>query len=194
VFKSSLEDRLLTFQRSAPLVAADTSGDFLLSTMHPNAPLIAECAYGTLFAQRRGFYAPPRVELGGRRGAIPPQPQPVPLGPQSMLGSVYSYLGAAAGVRVTMSGEEADTLREHSAVFPCVMSANKPPAVAGGQRSIPKPTTRRAGSQAGTHPRSQSPSADQGYAMPDVGAFGKQITEGTSAIFGRLGNALNERG
>lgn len=63
--------------------------------------------YGTLFSQRRGFYGLPRVDLGAKRTAVPPQPQPVSLGPASVLGSLMSYIGKQS----TMTGEEVDALR-----------------------------------------------------------------------------------
>lgn len=79
-----------------------------MSALHPKTPLISEGFYGTLFKQRRGFYGPPRVDLSAKRGIIPAQPQPVSIGPTSMLGSLMGYIGP----RQTLTGEEADALRE----------------------------------------------------------------------------------
>lgn len=90
------------------MISADTTGDYVLSALHPKTSLITEGFYGTLFKQRRGFYGPPRIDLGAKRGPIPPQPQPVSMGPTSMLGSLMGYIGP----RQTMSGEQADALRE----------------------------------------------------------------------------------
>ena len=69
---------------------------------------MAGCRYGTLYNVRRSDpYAPPSVDFMYGRGAVPPQPQPVSVGPTSLVGSWLGYLTSK-----TMTGEQIDALRE----------------------------------------------------------------------------------
>jgi len=62
-------------------------------------------AYGTLFDQRRA-YLPPDIDFASTRGAVPAQPQPVSLGPASILGSWFTY-------NQTLTGAQVDELCKH---------------------------------------------------------------------------------
>jgi hypothetical protein len=94
--------------KSAPLITADTTGDYLLSRVHPGTPFIETSVYGSLFSQRRSYYVLPQIQLDVGRGQVPPQPQPVSVGQQTMLGSLLGYVGATG----TLSGDQIDTIRE----------------------------------------------------------------------------------
>ena len=72
--------------------------------------LISSTELHTLFTTRRaGLFSPPLVNLAHGRGSVPAQPQPVSLGPASMMGSVLGYLGSLS---ITSAGDQIDALRE----------------------------------------------------------------------------------
>lgn len=169
--------------KSAPLITADTTGDYLLSTVHPGTQIVSHSVYGTLFAQRRSYVVPPRLELGFGRGEVPPQPQPVPIGPVSLFGSLMGYVGAAGSV----SKEQADVL-----LFGRPRPILQTPSIENPRQSRQ--------SDAGS-----ATAASSGYNMPDVGSVGAQIGQsastwgtnigqGATAVFGKLNDALAERG
>jgi len=80
----------------------DRSGDFLAFSPHPLSGQIHEALYGTLFDFRR-VYSPPDVELISSALTVPSQPQPVTLGPASLLGTWFRF-------GLSMSGDQLDTL------------------------------------------------------------------------------------
>jgi syntaxin-binding protein 5 len=80
----------------------DTSGDFIAWAADPVSKLINSATYGTLFDFRRSNTLPD-VDFSTSRGTIPSQPQPVPLGPTSFLGSWFSF-------NQTKTGEQIDEL------------------------------------------------------------------------------------
>ncbi|KAF8808127.1 WD40 containing snare-dependent exocytosis protein [Phlegmacium glaucopus] len=79
----------------------DTSGDFIAWTADPVSKFINSATYGTFFDIRRANTLPD-IEFVTTQG-IPPQPQPVSLGPASFLGSWFSF-------NQTKSGEQIDEL------------------------------------------------------------------------------------
>ncbi|PPQ66367.1 hypothetical protein CVT26_011086 [Gymnopilus dilepis] len=94
----------LTPITSLPL-SIDESGDYLAWTLSPQARssgVIHSATYGTLFDIRRA-YTLPDIDFASSRGPVPPQPQPVSLGPPSVLGSWFSF-------NQTKTGEQIDTL------------------------------------------------------------------------------------
>ncbi|RPD65083.1 hypothetical protein L227DRAFT_571522 [Lentinus tigrinus ALCF2SS1-6] len=107
----------------------DDSGDYIVHTNFPVPPgsstrLISSTELHTLFTTRRtGLFFPPFVNLAYGRGAVPAQPQPVSLGPASMMGSVLGYLGSLS---ITSAGDQIDTL------------------LAGPDRPIPQPLSKPA--------------------------------------------------
>jgi len=84
-------------------IAIDESGDFIAWTPHPQSGGVIQTAtYGTCFDVRRS-YGPPDFDFTTTRGPVPPQPQPVSLGPASLLGSWFSF-------NRTLSGDQVDEL------------------------------------------------------------------------------------
>ncbi|KAJ3517877.1 hypothetical protein NLJ89_g226 [Agrocybe chaxingu] len=90
---------------SLPL-SIDESGDFVAWTQDPRAQTksthVHQATYGTFFNVRR-VYTPPDIDFASTRGSVPPQPQPVSLGPPSLLGSWFSF-------NQTLSGDQIDEL------------------------------------------------------------------------------------
>ncbi len=96
--------------------STDDTGDLITHTAFPTPagsslrPLLSSEIH-TLFARRRkGPYTLPLVDFAHGRGSVPSQPQPVSLGPPSMMGSVMGYIGAFTGAS---AGDQIDALREH---------------------------------------------------------------------------------
>ena len=80
----------------------DRSGDFIAFVPNPMSGQIDEAVYGTLFDFRR-VYSSPNVELIPSPPRIPSQPQPVPVGPSSLLSAWFRF-------GLSMSGDQLDTL------------------------------------------------------------------------------------
>ncbi|KIM47471.1 hypothetical protein M413DRAFT_439132 [Hebeloma cylindrosporum] len=84
-------------------LAIDESGDFIAWTRHPRSGGVIQAAtYSTFFDIRRSF-GPPDFNFISTHGSVPPQPQPVSLGPASLLGSWFSF-------NETLSGDQVDEL------------------------------------------------------------------------------------
>ena len=182
-------------------VAIDESGDFIAWTPHPRSGGIIQAAtYGTFFDVRRSF-GPPDFDFTSTRGFLSPQPQPVSLGPASLLGSWFSF-------NQTMSGDQVDELcrsfpgflfRAHmlaetlSFVSPqfFTLITTLPPilfyfilsAVGGPNRPIPE--------------KPQLSGTEEGLASTAAGAaagIAASASAMQSNLYNRLASAVNERG
>ncbi|KAL0951628.1 hypothetical protein HGRIS_008309 [Hohenbuehelia grisea] len=126
-------EHIHTLQLPGPALGSftgDDTGDFILWKRHPKAGTVSEAIYGSLFDIRRA-YSQPDLDFVSTYPDIPPQPQPVSLGPASLLGSWFSF-------GQQMSGDQLDSL------------------LGGPDRPMPKPkpeiaadTGNRAGASAG---------------------------------------------
>ncbi|KAI0828996.1 lethal giant larvae like, C-terminal-domain-containing protein [Trametes gibbosa] len=160
---------------SSDAPSTDDTGDFTTHTPFPTPagsslrPLLSTELH-TLFAQRRaGTYALPLVDLAHGRGAIPPQPQPVSLGPPSVIGSVLGYIGS---LTAASAGEQIDLL------------------LAGPDRPIPPPPppSRK------TTPSARVGTVSAGGGAASVSAAAAGMSSGVADLYNRLGTALSERG
>ncbi|RDB29510.1 Uncharacterized protein C1F3.03 [Hypsizygus marmoreus] len=82
----------------------DETGDFVAWTPHPSSGTIHQATYGTLFDIRR-VYDQPDIDFLCTKPVIPPQPQPVSMGPPSMLS-----LGSWFPFNQSMTGAQLDEL------------------------------------------------------------------------------------
>ena len=109
--------RMLRSHRTYSPPSTDETGDYITHTTFPvpaGAPFrpLMSTELHTLFVTKRaGPYAPPLVDLARGRAAVPPQPQPVSLGPPSVVSSVLGYIGALAA---PSAGDQIDALRMYS--------------------------------------------------------------------------------
>lgn len=88
-------------------LSVDATGDYIEWKRHA-CGLVYKERYGTLFNVRRsGPYEAPQVDLATGRKAVPSQPQPVSVGPASIIGSWLGYI-----VSQSLSGDQIDTLCE----------------------------------------------------------------------------------
>ncbi|KAI0081067.1 hypothetical protein K474DRAFT_1656898 [Panus rudis PR-1116 ss-1] len=155
-------------QASLEPLSPDSTGDYVEWIRHPASGLIRAAHYGTLFDVRRsGPYAAPQVKLASDTDsrAIPPQPQPVPIGPQSLIGSWLGYITSQS-----MTGEQIDVL------------------LAGPDRPIPPPTQRAQVAQ-GSQGASNTP-----LGSIDARKIASSASNTASDLYNRLGSALAERG
>ncbi|KAJ3721812.1 lethal giant larvae like, C-terminal-domain-containing protein [Lentinula raphanica] len=80
-------------------ITADETGDYFAWTRDPETGLIRQATYGTLFDFRR-IDTPPAIDLLSSKPVIPAQPQPVSVGPTSLLGSWFNFQQSMTGVQV----------------------------------------------------------------------------------------------
>ncbi|KAG1904773.1 lethal giant larvae like, C-terminal-domain-containing protein [Suillus fuscotomentosus] len=84
------------------VVSVDETGDFIALMRHDSG-VLEQIVFGTLFKTRR-VYDHPIVDLTSFHREIPPYPQPVSVGPPSLLGSWFRY------GKPVMTGEQLDAL------------------------------------------------------------------------------------
>ncbi|OJT08434.1 hypothetical protein TRAPUB_617 [Trametes pubescens] len=154
--------------------STDDTGDLITHTAFPTPagsslrPLLSSEIH-TLFARRRkGPYTLPLVDFAHGRGSVPSQPQPVSLGPPSMMGSVMGYIGAFTGAS---AGDQIDAL---------LAGPDRP--VVPVSRLSARPSAAPTGGTAG------SPS------QASVSAAAAGMSSGVADLYNKLGTALNERG
>ncbi|OSX67117.1 hypothetical protein POSPLADRAFT_1063938 [Postia placenta MAD-698-R-SB12] len=154
-------------EQSLANVSTDPTGDYITFVLDPTTRLTRETRYGTLFGTRRAApYAPPLVDLAFGRPPVPPQPAPVSLEPQSVIGSVLGYLG-----RGVMSGAEIDAL------------------LAGPDR--PEPPQSNYDPAGRVPPSSKTTGKDKDNTVKSAA---DSMSTGVSDLYNKLGTALAERG
>jgi hypothetical protein len=77
----------------------EESGDFIVWTQHPKSGTITQATYATLFDIRR-VYTLPDVELASTELTIPPQPQPVSVGPAPLLSNWFAFGKSLTGMQL----------------------------------------------------------------------------------------------
>ncbi|KAI0093981.1 lethal giant larvae like, C-terminal-domain-containing protein [Irpex rosettiformis] len=165
-FLEHLHGLQLTQSSSEPLSIDDT-GDYIEWCRHPCGSIKAE-KYGTLFNVRRsGPYKVPGVDFTYGRTTAPTQPQPVGIGPPSMLNTFWEYISSTG-----LTGDQVDTL------------------LAGPDRPLPKPQPPQ---RPGMPDKSGSDgaSASSGLSAQNIA---NSATSGVNNLYSRLNNALAERG
>lgn len=137
-------------------------------TMNDASATIDHASYGTLFDFRRA-YTPPDIDLV--KPTVPAQPQPVSLGPTSLISSMFQF--GQSG----MTGAQMDLLCTRSngfafsySLFFCVCE------VGGPDRPIPETV----------QPASASPADASSVAQTAAGV--------QSSLYARLQSAVGERG
>lgn len=85
------------------LFTADETGDFIAWYRDVKSGVTHQAIYGTLFDFRR-VNSLPEIDFLYEKQPVPLQPQPISIGPTSLLSSWFSF-------GHTMTGEHMDTLR-----------------------------------------------------------------------------------
>ncbi|PPQ79397.1 hypothetical protein CVT25_002667 [Psilocybe cyanescens] len=165
----------LPFISSLPL-SIDESGDFIawtLSLQARSTGVMQSATYGTFFDVRRA-YTVPDIDFTAARGTIPPQPQPVPLGPTSILGSWFTF-------NQTKTGDQIDEL---------LGGPNRPIPVKANPASSSKDGTAEAGAgasfvagaaavQANIYNRFASAMNERGQLLGDLNERFNSLEEGS---------------
>jgi hypothetical protein len=79
-------------------IVIDESGDFVSFNVQLSTGLVQSATYGTLFDFRR-THELPLVDLVGKKGKMPSQPQPVPMGPSSFR-SWFQFNQTMSGLQI----------------------------------------------------------------------------------------------
>ena len=89
------------------LLSIDESGDYVDWTVKDDIAHI--CELGTLFGMRRkSLYHDKVLEILRDKKKLPAQPRPVPMGPATLLGQMYTYVGGQG-----TTGAQIDILRKY---------------------------------------------------------------------------------
>jgi len=90
----------------------DESGDYIDWTI--NDGIAHKCELGTLFGLRRKtLYHDKILDILRDKKKLPAQPQPVSMGPATLLGQVYTYVGGQGS-----KGAQIDLLRKYNSLQP----------------------------------------------------------------------------
>lgn len=81
------------------LLTIDESGDFVSWVRSPTSGIIDSATYGTLFDIRR-LHAPADLDFTNINRNLAAQPQPVSLGPVSLMGSWFKTAQALTGAQI----------------------------------------------------------------------------------------------
>lgn len=84
---------------SSPLLTIDESGDFVSWVRSPTSGVIDSATYGSLFDIRR-LHAPADLDFSNINRNLAAQPQPVSLGPVSLMGSWFKTSQALTGAQI----------------------------------------------------------------------------------------------
>ncbi|KAF8078966.1 hypothetical protein FPV67DRAFT_88576 [Lyophyllum atratum] len=163
---------------SSSSLSLEESGDFIAWTPHPSAGTIHQATYGTLFDIRR-TYKLPDIDFVCTKPVVPTAPQPVSMGPASMLGSWFTF-------NQSMTGAQLDDLRTFAfhhrcRLYPYLM-LTLALVVGGPDRPIPVPEQQPRNAQGG----------------PDIAGGVSRVAAAAAAtqasLYGRLTSSLSERG
>ncbi|KAI0783299.1 lethal giant larvae like, C-terminal-domain-containing protein [Abortiporus biennis] len=156
----------LQFEQSpTETFSVDETGDYIEWIRHEVSGLIGCLKYGTVFNVRRsGPYLPPTIDFKVDERVIPPQPQPVSIGPASFISSWLGYISSQG-----MTGEQVDAL------------------LAGPDRPIPQPVQRSQPAASG----SKTAAGGTNLNARDIAASAASTA---GDLYSRLGAALAERG
>jgi len=90
-------------------LSIDESGDYVDWTVRDS--IAHKCELGTLFGLRRKtLYHDKVLNILRDKNRLPAQPQPVSMGPTTLLGQMYAFVGSST------TGAQIDTLRKYIAI------------------------------------------------------------------------------
>jgi len=88
-------------------LSVDESGDYVDWTIRDG--IAHKCEFGTLFGLRRKtLYQDKVLDILRDKNKLPAQPQPVSMGPTTLVGQMYAYVGGQS-----TTGAQIDALREY---------------------------------------------------------------------------------
>ncbi|KAF7307215.1 WD40 containing SNARE-dependent exocytosis protein [Mycena indigotica] len=153
--------------RDSTSVSCDHTGDWVSYTANKNTGKVEVMTYGTLFNFRRA-YLPPNLEFLSTKPTIPPQPQPVSLGPTSLFSSWFKS-------GQSMTGDQLDILLG-GPDRPIPQKPAPPKAQANDAASVAKSA---AGVQDSLYSRLQSAMGERGQMLNDLEERFNALEEGS---------------
>ncbi|KAJ7070791.1 WD40 containing snare-dependent exocytosis protein [Mycena amicta] len=171
-------DHLGTFAlpyRDTMSISCDETGDWVAYTPDKNSGRVELMRYGTLFDFRRA-YTPPNLDFSSSKPVVPPQPQPVSLGPTSLISSWFRF-------GQSMTGEQLDTLLG-GPNRPIPQKVSPPPASSsetqtGGSSSLAQTA---AGVQGSLYSRLQSAMGERGQMLSELEERFNSLEQGSRSM------------
>jgi len=156
----------------------DQSGDFVTLCADPSSSLVSKIIYGTVFNIRRA-YSNPEIEFAIQQCKLSP-PQPVAIGPSSIMGSWLNF-------KASMTGDQLDMIcTSHFTSFDLLLKDI--PIVGGPNRPVPVRM------DAAQSTRSGSGSGVYGSAATAASSVAASAASAQATIYSKLSSALGERG
>ncbi|KAF7311134.1 WD40 containing SNARE-dependent exocytosis protein [Mycena chlorophos] len=154
-------------------ISCDETGDWVSYTVNKNAGRIDRVTYGTLFDFRRA-YVPPDLDFSLSRPVVPAQPQPVSLGPTSLISSWFRF-------GQSMTGDQLDTLLGGpNRPIPQKAPPPKADAPAGsGSASVAQSVS---GTQSTLYARLQNAMGERGQMLSDLEERFNSLEEGSKSM------------
>ncbi|KAJ6621080.1 lethal giant larvae like, C-terminal-domain-containing protein [Mycena sp. CBHHK59/15] len=153
-------------------LTCDETGDWMMSTLHDTSGTIDQASYGTLFDFRRA-YTPP--DIGFFKPTVPPQPQPVSLGPASLLSSWFRF-------GQSMTGEQLDTLLGGPDRPIPEKSQSQQDSSSGSQTNASSLAQTAVGVQSSLYARLQSAVGERGQMLGDLEDRFNSLEEGSRSM------------
>ncbi|KAF7303171.1 WD40 containing SNARE-dependent exocytosis protein [Mycena kentingensis (nom. inval.)] len=167
-------DHIATFNvpaRQTMFVSCDDTGDWIAYTPSRSTGRIEQLCYGTLFDFRRAYLPPDLDFWSSQLPSIPAQPQPVSLGPASILSSWFRF-------GQSMTGDQLDKL---------LGGPNRPIP----EKVVPKPQSPETaaevaktveGTQSTLYSRLQAAMGERGQLLSDLEERFNQLEEGSRSM------------
>ncbi|KAJ6520108.1 WD40 containing snare-dependent exocytosis protein [Mycena sanguinolenta] len=151
-------------------LSCDETGDWTAYTENNASGMIDHVSYGTVFDFRRAF-TPPSITLP--KPTVPSQPQPVSLGPTSLLSSWFRF-------GQSMTGEQLDTLLG-GPDRPIPVKETKP-QTAPTPQDASSLAQKAAGAQSSLYSRLQSAMGERGQMLGDLEDRFNSLEEGSKSM------------
>ncbi|KAJ6575407.1 lethal giant larvae like, C-terminal-domain-containing protein [Mycena capillaripes] len=150
-------------------LSCDDTGDWIAYTVNNASGIIDQASYGTVFDFRRA-YTPPNIDFSITKATVPTQPQPVSLGPTSVLSSWFRF-------GQSMTGEQLDVLLG-GPDRPIPVKEAKPPAA----KNAAALAETAAGTQSSLYSRLQSAMGERGQMLGDLEDRFNSLEEGSRSM------------
>ncbi|KAJ7170200.1 WD40 containing snare-dependent exocytosis protein [Mycena filopes] len=153
-------------------LSCDETGDWMGYTQNITSGILDHASYGTLLDFRRA-YTPPDIDFSATKPTIPNQPQPVSLGPTSLLSSWFRF-------GQSMTGQQLDVLlggQDRPIPVPEVK-----PKSAANPADASSVAQSAAGTQSSLYSRLQSAMGERGQMLGDLEDRFNSLEEGSKSM------------
>ncbi|PPQ63837.1 hypothetical protein CVT24_009787 [Panaeolus cyanescens] len=163
-------------------LSIDDTGDYICWVPDPHVPgrsRIKSAIYGTFFDFRR-VYDDPNVDFACTRGTIPAQPQPVSLGPASIIGSFFTFNQTLSGAQIDeLLGGPNRPVLQRKVVDRNAQAAEEAESSKGGTDKDAGAIAAAAGAQTGLYDRLTSALSERGQMLGDLEERFNSLQEGS---------------